>query len=148
MSAVAGFAALALLANPAIGSAVVTGTAAVTAADNVITVSLSGVGSPTLTGCAVQVADASGNGVAGGFVLLFGSPGHGDYVSQRLTNGTYAVFVSCLDGDGPTSLTPAGGVPVTLDADREPPSTSIGSVKFEGGSVPLDGGSVGKIFGS
>ncbi|MFC9789035.1 hypothetical protein [Rhodococcus sp. NPDC127528] len=142
LGAVAGFAALALITHPAVGSAAVTGTATVTTNDNVIVVKLAGVASPTLTGCAVQVTEAGGNGVAGGFVLPTGNPGDGVYATQRLANGTYTVYAFCLDGGGSTFLTPAAGQSVTLDADRASGGgSSIGSVTFQGGSVD-------RIFGS
>lgn len=140
IGAVGGFAALALVVNPALGSATVTGTAAVTTHDNTITVAFTGVGSPTLVGCWAEVVDARGNQVAGNVAYLTG--GQGSYVSEKLPNGKYTVRAVCLDDGGATTFTPVGGQSVTLDEGR------TGVVSF--GSVTLDfgNGSVGQSLGS
>lgn len=141
--AVAGLAALAVIANPAVGSAVVTGTAAVTTADNVITVKVFGVGSPTLTGCRVAVSNIVPNMVpgagsdTGGPVHLLANPGDGEYSTPRLPNGSYTVVVSCDDADGRTDLIAPLDEIVDLDADPAFSSSRIGSLGSPGNVLDL-----------
>lgn len=141
--AVAGFATLAVIAAPAIGSAAVTGTAAVTTDDNVITVKVSGVGSPTLTGCRVGVSNIVPNTVpgagadTGGPVHLLANPGDGEYSTPRLPNGSYTVVVWCEDADGRTDLIAPLDEIVDLDADPAFSSSRIGSLGSPGNVLDL-----------
>ncbi|TQF69020.1 hypothetical protein FK531_09550 [Rhodococcus spelaei] len=143
MGAVAGFAALALIANPALGSATVAGTATVTSADNKVTVAFADVASPSLSLCWAQVTDPGGTLVDGNAVALTGNPASGKYTSAVLADGKYTVRAACIDGDGLTYLTPLAGVPVTLGDPA--PGSSVGSVTLETGSST---GSLQKLFAS
>ncbi|MFC4604000.1 hypothetical protein [Rhodococcus kronopolitis] len=129
---IAGVGALALLANPALSSAVVAGTADVTVEGATVVVKLSGVSSPTLIGCAAQILDSKNEG-PGGLVPLTGEPGVGTYTSPVLDNGDYRVVAVCTDASGLTGLTAPGGVPVTITG---------------GTSSELDFGSLNLNFGS
>lgn len=143
IGAVAGFAALAMVVSPALGAAAVTGTATVAADNNKITVTFTGVGSPTLLSCWTQVGEAFGSPAGGSMVFLIG--GQGTYVSERLRNGDYLVTASCLDGDGVRVLTPLGGQRVRLDADVIGSPINLGSVTLDPGS---SSGSLQDLFGS
>lgn len=135
MGAVAGLAALAVIANPSIGSAAVTGTAAVTTNDNVITVKVSGAGSPTLSSCGVLVSNSVGGEAAGGLVYLPENPGDGEYSTPRLANGLYTVGVLCKDADEQIWLPFPGGSDVILDADPAYSSSSFGSLGSPGNVI-------------
>jgi hypothetical protein len=109
VGAVAGFAALALLANPALSSATVEGTTFTYRhfheTYDIITVDFSGISSPTLKGCSVLVVDALGRESFRGDVELTGTPGSGTYTSPPLNKGWgYRVFPRCTDADGESSL--------------------------------------------
>lgn len=143
MGAVAGLAALAAIATPAIGSAAVTGTAAVTTNDNVITVKVSGVGSPTLASCGVGVTNIVPNMVpgaesdTGGLIYLRTNPGDGQYSTPRMPNGSYMVVVWCDDADGRTDLIAPFDEIVDLDADPAYSSSRIGSLGSPGNVLDL-----------
>ncbi|MFD4295288.1 hypothetical protein ACFWPA_02865 [Rhodococcus sp. NPDC058505] len=134
VAVIAGMATAALVATPAVGSAAVTGNAAVTTGGNTITVKFTDIASPSLVGCVVRADNASGTEITVNPVLIVGNPGTGLYVSQPLSSGDYTVHASCLDADGATTLTPEGGVPVSL------------GISF--GSLTLDTGSLGALFSS
>ncbi|SDE28781.1 hypothetical protein SAMN05444580_113124 [Rhodococcus tukisamuensis] len=142
--AVVGLAALAAIATPAIGSAVVTGTATVTTNDNVVTVKVYRVGSPTLSACGVGVKNIGPNlvpgvdpGDTGGLVYLPENPGDGEYSTPRLPNGTYFVGVWCEDADGRTDIIAPLEEIVELDADPNFSSSRIGSLGSPGNVLDL-----------
>lgn len=143
LAVIAGLGAAALVANPAVGSAAVAGTANVTSSGNTITVKFADVSSPSLIACWVRVDNASGTESTANPVLILGNPGAGTFVSQGLDSGDYTVHALCLDDDGSTPLTPVDGVPVTVGS-----ATSFGSVTLDTGSLGLDAGSLSRIFGS
>lgn len=132
--AVTGFAALALLANPALGSAAVAGSAAVDVEGKRVVVEFTGISSPTLLVCGGQVKDTAGQFVAGNAALLTGNPGAGRYTSDVLADGTYLVEAYCIDAAGFTFLTPAGGERVTVGNGSGSSGSAAGSVDFKPGS--------------
>ncbi|TJZ80272.1 hypothetical protein FCG67_05245 [Rhodococcus oryzae] len=115
MGAIAGFAGLALLANPAVGSAAVAGSFHATRSDGVIEVTFTGISSPTLVGCYVDVVETYGRFEIRGEMALTGDPGSGTY---RLTvpdkSWTYFVEPTCVDADGVTSLPGTDHPPLDL----------------------------------
>lgn len=110
---VAGLAALALLANPALSSATVDGyMQAFKMPGGTIKVELTGISSPTLVGCQVVVAETFGRDVHRGEVVLTGSPGAGTYTTPPLnTAWGYRVSATCIDADGETVLPPSPDTP-------------------------------------
>ncbi|MFE3292238.1 hypothetical protein [Rhodococcus sp. NPDC059234] len=100
VGSVVGFAALALLANPGLSSATVTGYAKASwLPDRTITMELTGVSSPTLVGCHVDVVEFMGRYSHRGEVVLTG--GSGTYTSPVLnTDWSYNVNATCVDADG------------------------------------------------
>lgn len=115
LGAITALSALALIANPALSSAAVAGSASVRTEGSAVVVDFSGISSPTLILCWVQVKTNPGAQVDGNPVALTGNPGAGTYVSARLDNGLYMVEALCLDGSGITTLTPPGGKWVTVN---------------------------------
>ncbi|MGW0045301.1 hypothetical protein [Rhodococcus sp. NPDC003348] len=106
MGAVVGFAALALVANPALSSATAAGSVHVfkPSADT-IQVDFTGISSPTLSGCSVDVLEEFGRESFHGDVVLTGNPGDGTYTSPPLNpNWNYKVVTSCVDADGEIPL--------------------------------------------
>lgn len=116
LAAVAGLGALALVANPAVGSAVVTGTATVTTSGDNIVVRVDGVSSPTLQGCGVEIQgkDMFPSTLVRGKIALDGEPGSGTFTTPSLGYQDRTVFVGCDDADGSTALTPPGGVTLAV----------------------------------
>ncbi|PTR38165.1 hypothetical protein C8K38_11855 [Rhodococcus sp. OK611] len=132
--AVTGLAAIALLANPALGSAAVAGSAAVHTEGQRVIVDVTGVGSPSLLMCLVQVKNPMGDLLEGNPVSLTGTPGAGTYRSQALRDGTYRIEVLCADGDGLTFLTPFGGERVVVGGGSGSSGSSSGSADSPTGS--------------
>ncbi|TJZ80271.1 hypothetical protein FCG67_05240 [Rhodococcus oryzae] len=132
--AVTGLAAIALLANPALGSAAVAGSAAVHVEGKSVVVEFTGVSSPTLLVCSGQVKDLSGQWVAGDPAPLSGNPASGTYKSPALKDGTYRVEAVCFDAGGFTFLTPAGGEEVTIGDGSGSSGINLGSVQLTTGS--------------
>ncbi|MFD4183184.1 hypothetical protein [Rhodococcus sp. NPDC058514] len=130
----AGVAALALLANPAFGSATVTGSAAVHVEGKSVVVEFTGITSPSLLTCLGQVKDTSGQLVAGNPASMAGDPAAGTYRSPALDDGTYLIEAICVDGDGVTTLTPAGGERITIGNDSGSSGFSFGSLHLTTGS--------------
>ncbi|WP_072750625.1 hypothetical protein [Rhodococcus maanshanensis] len=129
-----GFAAVALLANPALGSAAVAGSAAVHVEGKSVVVEFTGVSSPTLLACSGQVKDLAGEWVAGNSAWLSGNPASGTYTSPALKDGTYRVEGICFDAEGFSYLTPAGGEEVTVGDGTGSSGINLGSVQFTTGS--------------
>ncbi|WP_027503628.1 hypothetical protein [Rhodococcus sp. UNC363MFTsu5.1] len=132
--AVTGLAAVALLANPALGSAAVAGTAAVHTEGQRVVVDFAGISSPSLLVCWVQVKNPMGDLLEGNPAPLTGNPGAGTYRSPALADGTYRVEALCADGDGLTFLTPFGGERVVLGEASGSSGSASGSADSPSGS--------------
>ena len=106
-AAVATFALLALVADPATSSATVTGKYAAYSENGTIVIDVEGVASSrnSLRECNVGV---SWNGVPSG-------SGNGRYTSAPLPDGTYLVSVACTDSDGLVVVGPPTGTIVVVD---------------------------------
>lgn len=129
--AVAGFAALALVANPAFSSATVAGSTYTYLhfheTDNTITVDFTGISSPTLVGCSVVVTEQFGRETFRGDVELTGSPASGTYTSPALNKAWgYNVNPTCTDADGVSDLPAPKNQPLDFVG-----SVELGSASFE-----------------
>ena len=121
---IAGLSALALLSNPTLGSAVVTGDADVSASGNVVTVTLTNIKSSTATfaKCTVAVFDSANQGEGTDDLEITGDTaagtGRGTFVTNPLPDGEYRVVAFCEDDGSVNVLTEGGfdGEPVTVPA--------------------------------